>query len=604
MSIYLVQIWHLHQPVTQEKKWIDVATEKAYNRLLDTYAKHPSIKFNLNITGSLLENLEKYHTETIERVQKGIKTGQIHLITTGYYQPLIPLIPKKHAVAHIKKNTEMLQRIFGQRVSSAWVPERAWEPWEAEVWAEAGVENVLIDDHVLKRGNPQFPAEEKYYVWSAEHNGKRVNVFLIDKEMRYLIPWEPVDKVFKYMHNVSKNTDGRAVITFGDDGEKMGEWPHTETACEWLDEFLSKLEKDEEIKSVWLEDYIAQVGSKGVAHFPQVTYVEMEKWCFGSIHNWTRHPLVRDMYHRLRECFEAEEINDYILRAECNDPYWYARRMTYHRQLIYRNIILFDRNRWDEGIEIEDRNNDGVAEVLFTTKNQRIYIDGAGRIYEWDLYDGWNVVNTGFFECFEEEKQYMADESIYTRPKRNCCTDWIGLNALLENCKMHADENAVIFTAMHEKLKIEKRYELDEDVLMLHLAITNNSTRKREFGFREEFCFTLPTDEVERSITESHRYVFDYAGKVIEGQISSGEDGPGVCWACAIDTKNEIVCGAAWEPGKIKKVIKEIVAEGFAFSPYYEIELSGKERRELKFGLYAGKGGYEKIKDMFEKKLM
>ncbi|MEM4161143.1 MAG: hypothetical protein QW531_04095, partial [Thermoplasmata archaeon] len=161
MSVYLVQVWHLHQPVTQEKRWIDVATEKAYNRLLDTYAKHPSIKFNLNITGSLLENLEKYHPETIERVREGIERGQLRLITTGYYQPLIPLIPPAHAVAHIRKNTETLMRIFSQQPESAWVPERAWEPWEAEVWSDAGVKNVLIDDHVLKRGNPDFPDNAK-----------------------------------------------------------------------------------------------------------------------------------------------------------------------------------------------------------------------------------------------------------------------------------------------------------------------------------------------------------------------------------------------------------------------------------------------------------
>ncbi len=603
MSVYLIQVWHLHQPVTQEKRWIDIATEKAYNKLLDTYAKHPKIKFNLNITGSLLENLEKYHPETIERVRKGIEKGQIQLITTGYYQPLIPLIPQSHAIAHIKKNTAMLMRIFGQDVFSAWIPERAWEPWEAEVWAESGVKNVLIDDHVLKRGNPEFSEKEKYYVWKAEHNGKSVNVFLIDKEMRYLIPWEPVEKVFQYIRGVAEKTEGNAVITFGDDGEKMGEWPHTENACEWLDEFLSMLEKEEGVKPVWMEDYISAVGAKGTAKFPPVTYVEMEKWCFGSIHNWTKHPLVRDMYQRLREAVEAKkEVDDNILRAECNDPYWYARRMTYHRQLIYHNLILYDRDTWCEGIEVKDRNSDGLEETVFSTKKQRIYIDASGRIYEWDIVEGWNVVNSGFFEEIAEEKQYMPDVSIFKKQKRNSCTDWIGFWAMLDSAKIKLDKGGkVCFIRRHENIQMEKVYHLNDEILFIDIYLKNVSGKKIKFGFREEFCFTLPTDSVERSITEYHRYIFDYAGKVIEQFPEKGEDGEGVSWACCFDKNNEIVCGAAWQPGQIKKVIKEFVGEGFAFSPYYEIELKPKEIKNLRFGIYAGKGRFEKVKEVFER---
>ncbi|MEM3396091.1 MAG: hypothetical protein QW620_01100 [Thermoplasmata archaeon] len=602
MAVYLVQVWHLHQPVTQEKRWIDVATEKAYNKLLDTYGKHPTIKFNLNITGSLLENLEKYHPETIERVRAGIARGQLRLITTGYYQPLIPLIPSAHAIAHIRKNTETLRRIFGQEPKSAWVPERAWEPWEAEVWADAGVENVLIDDHVLQRGNPELPETAKYYVHQAEHNKKNVNVFLIDKEMRYLVPWEPVKKVVDYIHGVEKKTDGKAVITFGDDGEKMGEWPHTENACEWLDEFLAVLEKDKKVRPVWLEDYIAEVGTSGKANFPSVTYVEMEKWCFGSIHNWTKHPLVRDMYARLQEAIETNlPINDYILRAECNDPYWYARRMTYHRQLIYRNLILFDREVWREAVEVKDRNGDGAREVLFSTMSQRIYIDASGRIYEWDLAEGWNIVNTGFFDAFEEEKQYMPDEGIFKRKKRNCCTDWINMNALLEEAEIVcSDAGTVKFVRNHEGLGIEKEYTLKDEVLYVRVALKNLTRKKQKFSFREEFCFTLPTDSVERSITKDHRYIFDFAGKIIEQEVCNGEDGEGVSWACCYDHQNEIVCGAAWAPGKIKKVIKEMVSEGIAFSPYYELELKPREEIKLVFGVYAGKGDWENIKKVFE----
>ncbi|MCX8174359.1 MAG: hypothetical protein N3F63_07130 [Thermoplasmata archaeon] len=601
MSVYLVQVWHLHQPVTQEKRWIDVATEKAYNKLLDTYANHPTIKFNLNITGSLLENLEKYHPETIERVKGGIGRGQLRLITTGYYQPLIPLIPPSHAIAHIRKNTEALKRLFGQVPESAWVPERAWEPWEAEVWADAGVKNVLIDDHVMKRGNPDFPETAKYHVWQAEHNRKKVNVFLIDKEMRYLVPWEPVKKVIGYIRTVDKKTDGRAVVTFGDDGEKMGEWPHTEKACEWLDEFLSALEKEKFVKKVWLEDYIREVGALGKANFPPVTYIEMEKWCFGSIHNWTRHPLVKDMYSRLLEANgKGLQINDYILRAECNDPYWYARRMTYHRQLIYRNLILFDRGAWGDGVEVGDRNGDGLDEVLLSTKSQRVYVDASGRIYEWDVVDGWNLVNTGFFDAFEEEKQYMPDEGIFRKKKRNCCTDWINMDALLEPVEVVRKDGKVRFIRNLGELRVEKTYALADEVLHLGIGLKNTGRKNQKFSFREEFCFTLPTDSVERSITENHRYIFDYAGNVIEQQVCNGEDGPGVSWACCYDTVNGIVCGAAWAPGKIKKVIKEMVSEGIAFSPYYEIELKSKEEIKLDFRVYAGKGTWEKIKGVFE----
>ncbi|MEW5760640.1 MAG: hypothetical protein AB1779_07725 [Candidatus Thermoplasmatota archaeon] len=587
--VHFLHLWHIHQPITQEERWVHKAVEKAYNPLLEVYIMHPDIKFNLNVTGALLEKLAQLHPETIDKIKELLKNKQVELTTTAYYQPILSIIPIEHGITQIKKNTALIKKTFGIEPSSAWVPERVWEEYMPEIFERAGVKNVLLDEHIMKRGNKNFGMKEKYFSWTANYNKYKVNIFNIDKKMRYLIPWETTEKVIKYIRKVENYNDERMVITFGDDGEKMGEWPKTENTHKWLDEFLKKIEK-EKIELTTLDEYIYEHGTKGNAIFPYGSYSEMEAWAMGNFKNWLKHPIVNQMYSRYKLALETSK-NDYIYMAECNDPYWYARRMTYHRQNIYRNILLAEK----DGNEVYY-----IKENYLEDKNQKIFLDDTGRIVEWDLKEEcYNVVNTSFFAYISEEKALKKE--IFNEKLRGCITDFIDGMPIFKKVVYKIFEDSLFTEYEFFGLEVKKILKLLDGKLKVIVLIKNNSKERKTIEYGVEFCFTPPTESPEYSIMKNHKQIFDYAGNVIIRDPEQSQDGEGVCWSCVEDEKNNLVMGAVWKPNIIKKHIRGLGGDGVFFRPVFkDREVEFGKATEYRFTLYAGSGSYEKIKEIFK----
>ncbi len=595
-DLQLVQVWHLHQPVTQVKKWLDTAVARAYAPLLKIYGSHPSVRYNLNITGSLVDQLDRWAPDLLRETAQASATGQMEPTTTAYYQPIIPFIPRDHAVAQILRNTQRLEGLFNRRPLAAWVPERAWEPSMSEVFREAGVEAVLLDDHLLQRPRP---SGWKYRPWEARGDGRGVAVFLIDEEMRYLIPWKPVDQVFRRLEEIADQRLQNAVVTFADDGEKMGLWPGTEEIHPWLEEFLAGIEERGWIKPTTLEAYLRNFGVAGEGALSPGSYSEMEGWCFGDLKNWLRHPLVRDMYARLNITIAEvprSQSREEVLRAEVNDPYWYARRMTYHRQEVYHNLLLAEREEpWAPGIRVGDLNGDGLEELLLQDHQQRIFIGHDGRIYEWDDREvAHNFVNTGFLDVGYTEDKPLRDKAVFAMPRRNCLSDFVD-GQVLHAEGPHVTDSVATFLARREDLEVAKTLALVDGVVLCRYRLSNAGPGPLAARLAVELCFTPPTDTVDASVRDYHRQVFDYAGAVVDRPVEFATDGPGVAWSSVQDNEHGVVAGAAWRPGTIEAEARGIAAEGVTLTPVFPVALAPGEVRRVDIWVAVGKGDHRRI---------
>ncbi len=598
-DLQFLQVWHLHQPATQIRPWIDKAVVQAYGPLLQAYGRHPNIRYNLNITGSLLDQLEVSYPEVLKAAKQQIDSDSMEPLTTGYYQPIIPFIPKDHAVAQIRRNTQRVEGLFHRRPKAAWVPERAWEPWMPEVFEEAGVEAILLDDHLLKE--PKSKAA-KYSPWEATHGTAGVAVYLIDEEMRYYIPWKPVAEVMERLEAIADATDGRGVVTFADDGEKMGLWPGSEGIHPWLVEFLQALGERSWIHTTTLEDYLRLEGVKGEGTFASGSYVEMEEWCLGDLRNWLRHPLVRDMYGRLQLAMKALPQGpppEAILRAEVNDPYWYARRMTYHRQEVYRNILEAEEGRtWAPAAVAADFNGDGREEVLLQDGQQRVFVGHDGRIYEWDHRDvAHNFVNTGFLDVGYTEDKPLRDAEVFSLPRRNCLTDFLD-DEFLPASRLRANGKGATAMAKRGDAKLTKTLALVGGVLHCRYTAENGGDVSIQGRLAVEACFTPPTDTVEASIRDYHRHIFDYAGQVVDRPVEDGHDGPGVAWAALQDNLHGVVAGAAWRPGAIAGHARGIAAEGATSTPTFVLDVPSGSRWEMEMRLVVGRGDHRRVAEL------
>ncbi len=55
--------------------------------------KYPSFRFATHFTGILLEWIEAHHPEHIALLRRMIQSGQLEMISGGYYEPILSVIP-------------------------------------------------------------------------------------------------------------------------------------------------------------------------------------------------------------------------------------------------------------------------------------------------------------------------------------------------------------------------------------------------------------------------------------------------------------------------------------------------------------------------------
>ena len=109
-----INFLHLYQPMNAEAATIKEATEKSYYRIVRALEEHPDIRFTLNISGCLLIRWDELGLEEIiKRIDNLIKKGQIDLVGTAAYHPLLPLISEEEAKRQIGENKNILKKYFG-----------------------------------------------------------------------------------------------------------------------------------------------------------------------------------------------------------------------------------------------------------------------------------------------------------------------------------------------------------------------------------------------------------------------------------------------------------------------------------------------------------
>ncbi|MBI2447076.1 MAG: 4-alpha-glucanotransferase, partial [Candidatus Omnitrophica bacterium] len=124
----------------------DEAYEKAYLPFINILERHPEVKMVLHYSGSLLDYLFENRPEFIEKVKMLAGRGQVEVMTGGYYEPILPLIPAQDSIGQINLLTNVVRRSFNYSPKGAWLAERVWEPHLPKVLSSANVEYTVLDD--------------------------------------------------------------------------------------------------------------------------------------------------------------------------------------------------------------------------------------------------------------------------------------------------------------------------------------------------------------------------------------------------------------------------------------------------------------------------
>src|SRR3989338_6710510 len=83
--------------------------------MLDLLKRHPEFKLSYSLSGTVLEQLEKYYPEVIDSFKKLVDTGRVELLSETYYHSLAFLYSKKEFKEQVNLHKEKINDIFSYK---------------------------------------------------------------------------------------------------------------------------------------------------------------------------------------------------------------------------------------------------------------------------------------------------------------------------------------------------------------------------------------------------------------------------------------------------------------------------------------------------------
>jgi alpha-amylase len=329
---------HNHQPAGNFHRVIAEATERAYHPFLALLRGYPQFRLAIHVSGSLLEWLKERASVTFDLLGELAARGQVELLTGGFYEPIIPVLPDWDKVGQIQHLSEFLSRHFGVHPRGMWLTERVWEPHLPKPLREAGVEYALVDDHHFALAGLDAERLGGYYL--TEDGGVSLALFPISQRLRYLVPFAHPQETLAYLEE-RRSAGG---LTLMDDGEKFGVWPGTYRLAydeRWLARFFEAL-----LSARWLElstfsDYLDRFPPCGRAYLPSASYREMGEWALPA----DAGAALEEAKDRLQALPDGERLapllrggfwrNFLVKYPEVNDLHWKMLRLS---RLIHETI--------------------------------------------------------------------------------------------------------------------------------------------------------------------------------------------------------------------------------------------------------------------------
>ena len=266
---------HNHQPSGNFESVILDATRDAYHPFLEAVRAVPGVVLTVHCSGGLLAFFRERARPTFDLLGRLAADGRVELLTGGFYEPILAMLPDGDKVGQIQALSEFLRSNFGARPRGMWLAERVWEPQLPKVLRSAGVEFVVVDDAHFALAGLEPDALGGYYL--TEEQGVPLAVFPISQRLRYVVPFgDPVETV-RYLHE----RQGAGAVTLFDDGEKFGVWPGTHQLVYdegWLARFFDALTSVPTIQMSTFSACLDAMKPAGRVYLPTASYSEMGEW--------------------------------------------------------------------------------------------------------------------------------------------------------------------------------------------------------------------------------------------------------------------------------------------------------------------------------------
>lgn len=126
--------------------------------MLDLLNEYPDFKISFSLSGIFLEQLEKYHPETLRSFQKLVETGRAEILSETYYHSLSFLYSKDEFKRQVDLHRHKVKELFGVTPKIFRNTELIYNNDLALTVEEMGYKGILAEgaDHVLGWRSPNF----------------------------------------------------------------------------------------------------------------------------------------------------------------------------------------------------------------------------------------------------------------------------------------------------------------------------------------------------------------------------------------------------------------------------------------------------------------
>ncbi len=153
---------------TNNEEIVRKVSEKSYlptnQRLLKLLQRHPDFKLSLSITGTIMDQLERWAPHVLESFRELTRMGRVEIVAETYHHSLAFFYSRSEFEAQVRMHREKVEQVFGQTPKVFRNTELAYNN-DLAYWADqAGYKGILTEgwDKVLGWRSPNFVYRPAY----------------------------------------------------------------------------------------------------------------------------------------------------------------------------------------------------------------------------------------------------------------------------------------------------------------------------------------------------------------------------------------------------------------------------------------------------------
>lgn len=150
---------------TSNERILNKVAQKSYiptnNRLLELINSHPEFKLTLSLTGTIMEQLQRWSPDALESFKALVQTGRVEILAETYHHSLAFFKSRNEFEAQVQMHADKVWEVFGVKPTAFRNTELAYNN-DVAYWADnAGYKAVLAEgwDPVLGWRSPNFVYE-------------------------------------------------------------------------------------------------------------------------------------------------------------------------------------------------------------------------------------------------------------------------------------------------------------------------------------------------------------------------------------------------------------------------------------------------------------